>query len=88
MSPNRETLMNERKVRDMNMDKNMRDEIASIAYSLYEKRGHVSGNDFADWIEAEKIVAKKYSKERPVDTKTSKSAQPVRAMERTKSRIA
>lgn len=47
---------------DMNMDKNMRDEIASIAYSLYEKRGHVSGNDFADWIEAEKIVAKKYSK--------------------------
>lgn len=55
----------------MNMDKNMRDEIASIAYSLYEKRGHVSGNDFADWIEAEKNVARRIPKEWPVDTKTS-----------------
>ena len=73
----------------MNMDKNMRDEIASVAYGLYEKRGRVPGNDFADWIEAEKIVVKKYSKGiASDDAKASKSAQPVRAKERSKSRIA
>ena len=44
----------------MNMDKNVHDEIARVAYGLYEKRGYTPGNDFSDWMEAEKIVKQKY----------------------------
>ncbi len=65
----------------MKMDKNMRDEIASVAYGLYEKRGYAPGNDFVDWLEAEKIVKMKYSKgmsgnvkpAKPASTSSSKS---------------
>jgi hypothetical protein len=46
----------------MSMDKNQNEEIARVAYTLYEKRGYSNGKDFADWIEAEKIVSKKYGK--------------------------
>ncbi len=68
----------------MNMDKKIRDEIATVAYGIYEKRGYVAGEDFADWIEAVKIVEKKYSKGMAGDAKASRSAQPVRATERNK----
>ena len=61
----------------MSMDKNLRNEIACVAYGLYEKRGCATGNDFADWIEAEKIVAKKYSKGMSAEGKTAKSSQPM-----------
>ncbi len=37
-------------------DKKMQDEIARVAYELFEKRGGVHGCDFDDWVEAEKIV--------------------------------
>lgn len=70
----------------MNMDKKMRDEIARVAYGLYEKRGYVPGNDFSDWIEAEKIVKKKYSKGMAGDVKTAKTAQITRAIESAKSK--
>ncbi len=33
-----------------------RQEIARVAYSLYEKRGCVNGCDQADWFKAEAIV--------------------------------
>jgi hypothetical protein len=33
-----------------------RDEIARVAYQLYEQRGRVSGRDREDWLQAEKIV--------------------------------
>lgn len=32
------------------------DRIRRKAYELFEKRGHISGNDLADWFEAEKAV--------------------------------
>jgi hypothetical protein len=70
----------------MNMDKNMRDEIARVAYGLYEKRGYNSGNDFSDWIEAEKIVTKKYAKEKTSDVKSVKPAQPASAKAPAKSK--
>lgn len=37
------------------MDK-LNEEIARVAYDLYEKRGRVEGSHFDDWVEAEKIV--------------------------------
>ncbi len=43
------------------MDKaSLRDEIARVAYSLYERRGRSGGNAERDWLEAEKIVMARY----------------------------
>ncbi len=70
----------------MNMEKNMRDEIAKVAYSLYEKRGYAPGNDFVDWLEAEKIVKMKYSKGMAGNVKPAKPAQPVSSTQSSKSK--
>jgi hypothetical protein len=35
---------------------NLHDEIAKVAYELYEKSGRISGRDMENWIEAEKVV--------------------------------
>jgi hypothetical protein len=70
----------------MKRDKNILNEISSVAYDLYEKRGNAPGKDFTDWIEAEKIVMKKYSKGIPNDVKSVKSSQPVRAKSKNKAR--
>ncbi|MCK9417841.1 MAG: DUF2934 domain-containing protein [Nitrospirae bacterium] len=70
----------------MTMDKNMRGEIARVAYGLYEKRGCAAGNDFSDWIEAEKIVNRKYSKGLASDIKPVKPTQPHIAMQSAKSK--
>lgn len=42
------------------MSGNRQDEIAIIAYELFEKRGYIVGRDLEDWCEAERIVAAKY----------------------------
>jgi hypothetical protein len=39
------------------------DEIAKVAYDLHEKRGRAHGYELDDWLEAEKIVLKRYAKE-------------------------
>ena len=70
----------------MKMDKKMRDEIASVAYGLYEKRGYTLGNDFTDWLEAEKIVKKKYSKGIAGDIKSFMLMDPMEAIELAKSK--
>ena len=33
-----------------------RDEVARVAYALYEQRGRADGRDFDDWLNAERIV--------------------------------
>jgi len=43
------------------MDK-LNEEIARVAYELYEKRGRVEGCHFDDWVEAEKIVLARHAK--------------------------
>jgi hypothetical protein len=35
---------------------NMNDQIAKVAYSIYEKNGKVDGRDLDNWLEAERIV--------------------------------
>lgn len=40
---------------------NLHDEIAKVAYELYEKSGKI-GRDLENWLEAEKIVMARYGK--------------------------
>ena len=70
----------------MDKDKNMLDEIARVAYNLYENRGCTPGNDFSDWLEAERIVRQKYAARMTSDIKPVKPTQPVKAAASTKSR--
>lgn len=46
----------------MKMKKGIHDEIARVAYELYEKGGRVYGNELKDWLEAEKIVMEKHER--------------------------
>lgn len=43
---------------------NIYDQIAKVAYSIYEKNGKVNGRDLDDWLEAEKIVLGLQNKQR------------------------
>ncbi|MBI5888786.1 MAG: DUF2934 domain-containing protein [Deltaproteobacteria bacterium] len=38
----------------------VQDEIAKVAYELYEQNGCVPGNELENWLNAEKIVAARY----------------------------
>ncbi|HYA12502.1 MAG TPA: DUF2934 domain-containing protein [Thermodesulfovibrionales bacterium] len=40
---------------------NSYDEIATLAYELYEKSGQVEGRDLDNWLEAERIVRARYA---------------------------
>ena len=57
----------------MKMKKDIHDEIARVAYELYEKAGKARGNELKNWLEAEKIVREKHERhasemEKKVDT--------------------
>ncbi|MEW6569633.1 MAG: DUF2934 domain-containing protein [Nitrospirota bacterium] len=45
---------------DVISKRDLSEEIAKVAYDLYEKRGKTNGHDFDDWIKAEKIVLERY----------------------------
>ena len=68
------------------MNKKMQDEIAKVAYELYEKRGGGHGCDFDDWVEAEKIVRARFAKadspdaSRRARSTTRKAAAPAAAV--------
>ena len=49
------------------MNPNLHDEIAKVAYDLYQKEGCPEGRDLIHWLEAEKIMKEKYV-ERPGGT--------------------
>lgn len=40
---------------------NLREEIARIAYLLYEKSGYIDGRDVENWIDAERIVLTRHA---------------------------
>ena len=44
-----------------NMDNNLHDEIAALAYELFENKGRVGGSDIDNWFEAERIVRARYT---------------------------
>ena len=45
--------------------KDLYDEIARVAYELFEKNGYTHGNDLGHWFEAEKIVTMHYVEIKP-----------------------
>jgi Protein of unknown function (DUF2934) len=45
------------------MYKSMQERIAKVAYELYEKRGRQDGHHDKDWLEAERLVKARISKE-------------------------
>lgn len=40
----------------MDQKKNLHDEIAVVAYTLFENSGRLHGYDLENWLEAEKLV--------------------------------
>ena len=40
---------------------NLHDEIATVAYELFETRGCICGRDLDDWLDAEKIVLARHA---------------------------
>jgi ribosomal 50S subunit-recycling heat shock protein len=44
-----------------NMDNNLHDEIAALAYELFENKGKVGGSDIDHWLEAERLVRARYA---------------------------
>ncbi len=40
---------------------NLHEEIAKIAYTLYEKSGYINGRDFENWLDAETIVLTRHA---------------------------
>ncbi|HXX81080.1 MAG TPA: DUF2934 domain-containing protein [Thermodesulfovibrionales bacterium] len=53
---------------------NLYDEIAKVAYELYEKSGSVHGRDEQHWLEAESIVLARYEKNTKKQPSSSRSA--------------
>jgi hypothetical protein len=53
--------------------KNFYEEVAKVAYDLFENRGKVHGHDMADWLKAEMIVKKRYSNKNEPESPADKS---------------
>ncbi len=65
------------------MQKNVHDEIAQVAYELFEKRGWVHGHELQDWLDAERIVAARSAKVTET-VKSTKSAKPTATKRKSK----
>ncbi len=51
----------------------IQEEIAKVAYELYEKRGKAHGCHVDDWLAAEKIVMARHARKEDAGIKLSKS---------------
>ena len=45
------------------------EEIAKVAYEIYEKGGYIEGRDLDNWLEAERIVMTRIMKEKKSEKK-------------------
>ena len=63
------------------------DEVAKVAYDLFEKRGKVHGHDMADWLKAEMIVRKRYSNKIEHESQIAKTNNKARPINRSKTKI-
>jgi len=70
----------------MDKNKNLYNEIAKVAYDLYEKRGKAQGYEVEDWIKAERIVMKRHAQEIEDEAKAIKSTKKTKTVEKTKSK--
>ncbi len=64
--------------------KNFYDEVARVAYELYEKRGRIHGHDLEDWLQAETIVKNRLAQGKISPHATDSSA--MKKMNQSKSR--
>lgn len=64
---------------------NLHDEIASLAYELYEKSKGIEGCDLDNWLEAERIVMSRYTPQETSKTEIVKSPKKVALRKSTKS---
>lgn len=51
----------------------LQEEIARVAYELFEKRGWVHGHEMQDWLKAEKIVMARHAKTKEDEGKAVKA---------------
>ena len=66
------------------MKKSIHDEIAKVAYELYEKEGSVYGNDLKNWFEAENIVIEKHERHaREIEKQVEPISKPPQGYRRT-----
>ncbi len=55
----------------------LEDEIARVAYELYERDGRLHGKDQEHWLEAERIVKERHQKrDESGEGRTAKTSQP------------
>jgi hypothetical protein len=47
------------------------DEIAKIAYELYEKSGRAEGRELDNWLEAERIVMARHREQEKIEAESS-----------------
>jgi hypothetical protein len=66
--------------------RNISEEVARVAYGLYEKRGKAQGHDVGDWLEAERIVMRTHARESGGEAKVIKSTKRANTPEKTKSK--
>jgi len=52
------------------------DEIARVAYELWEQSGRIDGRDIENWLEAERIVKESYELKRRKEEKTEEKKKP------------
>jgi len=63
---------------------NLHDEIAAVAYELFETRGCVHGHDLDDWLDAERIVLGRHAGqeiEEPEEEDISEETATVKVLE-------
>jgi hypothetical protein len=60
---------------------NLHDEIAAVAYELYEARGCIPGRDLDDWLEAERIVLARHAGQEIEEPEEEDSSQEEAAAE-------
>jgi len=72
----------------MDEGKNVFEEVARVAYELYEKRGGIHGYDVEDWVEAQEIVIERHAKRAESKAEAAKPATTrKKSPEKTKQRI-
>jgi len=74
--------------KEMHKDKKVYDEVARVAYELFEKRGRIHGYSHADWLEAERIVLERHAKEIDREADSIRTAKKVRASEKAEAKPA
>ncbi|OGW26018.1 MAG: hypothetical protein A2X59_07990 [Nitrospirae bacterium GWC2_42_7] len=68
----------------MSQEKNIQDEIAKVAYELFENSGRMYGCELENWLAAEKIVMEKLAREKEQDADFIGSTKEKKASGKTK----